>query len=289
MGLIEGVLIWLAKSLVTSEALDWCPSLAKFLVTSITKRLPVPLQDRMREEWLADIESTPGRVSKLVVAIGIMRAAYIIGHEHRFPSVPIFIPPLIRFFDFVFALIFLVIVTPAFMFVGFILWIKTGRRAFFDSHPFVGMDGRRFMVRSLHLDASVSPDRVLVGIAFTPIYANVLLGHLSFVGPQIPYESNLRRVGNPKIGQYCRSRPGIGPPRRLANDDFWPYGKCRQEFKDVIEWWSQDHWYWDQLSLRLYFWSIGSAFELAAAEMRRDQVKGRLFLLKKVWRLFKEL
>src|SRR4029077_6804852 len=49
---------------------DWLPSLARHIVKRSALRLPADARIRYYEEWLADLEQYPGKLSKLIRAFG---------------------------------------------------------------------------------------------------------------------------------------------------------------------------------------------------------------------------
>jgi TonB family protein len=56
------------------------------LIRSAAGRAPGGLSERLEEEWLADLESRPGKMSRLRLAFGCYWAAMVIAQEHRAPN-----------------------------------------------------------------------------------------------------------------------------------------------------------------------------------------------------------
>jgi hypothetical protein len=68
ISLISIVVVSVILSLVASEVEQWLPWLAERLVRDEATKLPRQ-SERMTEQWLADLDETPGNVAKLVYAI----------------------------------------------------------------------------------------------------------------------------------------------------------------------------------------------------------------------------
>jgi hypothetical protein len=61
--------------LLTSEIQDWLPTVSHWIIARAAARLPKYQRTRHFEEWLADNNSFPGRITKLLHAIGCIRAS----------------------------------------------------------------------------------------------------------------------------------------------------------------------------------------------------------------------
>jgi exopolysaccharide biosynthesis polyprenyl glycosylphosphotransferase len=72
VGVAVGFLSWIVVPLVLSEFADWCPRFGEWIVRGAARRLPREHQDRYSEEWLGELDAVPGKVSKLVFAVGIL-------------------------------------------------------------------------------------------------------------------------------------------------------------------------------------------------------------------------
>ncbi|MFE3206105.1 hypothetical protein [Embleya sp. NPDC059237] len=67
------MLIGALLALILAEMVDVCPWLAARMVRSAARRIPDPkLATRFEEEWLGVIERRPGKLLKLVSALGIV-------------------------------------------------------------------------------------------------------------------------------------------------------------------------------------------------------------------------
>lgn len=62
-------------NMLASEAYDWSEKIAEKIVRFASKRTPADQRDRWEEEWLAHLNDTPGKLSKVIYAIGILVAA----------------------------------------------------------------------------------------------------------------------------------------------------------------------------------------------------------------------
>jgi hypothetical protein len=78
MGLIEwigAILGGIAINLVASELFAWGPRLSECLTRWAVRRLPVEMQERMREEWAGHLHALTS-LSRTFAAIGFVLAAY---------------------------------------------------------------------------------------------------------------------------------------------------------------------------------------------------------------------
>lgn len=79
MGLITGVLIFLANvlsSLLANELKEWSPRITKRLIKCAVAHLPQGWRERFEEEWTSHIADVPGDISKVIVALGLLPAAF---------------------------------------------------------------------------------------------------------------------------------------------------------------------------------------------------------------------
>ena len=77
------VLGGMAVNMIASEFYDLAPSLAHRIIEHAVKRLPVQMRERQYEEWLADNNDFPGKLGKLLHAIGCCFGAWAIAQERR--------------------------------------------------------------------------------------------------------------------------------------------------------------------------------------------------------------
>lgn len=73
--LIASVVGAVLLKLLSSEVEAWLPKLAHRVIDRATRGVPESERDRYREEWYADLEEFPGKLSKLFRAIGFYRGA----------------------------------------------------------------------------------------------------------------------------------------------------------------------------------------------------------------------
>ena len=68
-------------ALVVDELLQWSPRLALWIVKKSTLLVPTHLRERYEEEWAAHLESIPGKISRIVVALGTLQAGIVLRIE----------------------------------------------------------------------------------------------------------------------------------------------------------------------------------------------------------------
>jgi hypothetical protein len=69
------VSLTVSATLIVEEFKAWTPWMTRWLIERSVFRLPEGLQDRCREEWSSHVLETPGKIGKLIVAFGFLRAA----------------------------------------------------------------------------------------------------------------------------------------------------------------------------------------------------------------------
>src|SRR5437016_5244284 len=60
---------------LVSEFTDWLPWLAARLVRAAARALPPDARERYAEEWLAELDAVPGKLSKLALAVRVFARA----------------------------------------------------------------------------------------------------------------------------------------------------------------------------------------------------------------------
>lgn len=218
---IEALLLLIALPLILDEFLQWSPRLAALLIKWNTRRLIPDLQERLREEWLGELEEYPGRLSKLAFAADTARAAYRIDHERRLPGVSIWKPVLVRLFDIVATSLTVFFCLPLLVVIVVALLIESSKGPVFYSRTLVGRDGTLFKVlrfRSERFCSTGVNNRSIVGSIIyrlnadtLPVYFNVLKGDMSLVGPA-PLSPEAVRVALKEVPEFERRfvvRPGL--------------------------------------------------------------------------------
>jgi hypothetical protein len=70
MGYLIDILIGAASRIVTAELSAYAEPMARWMIDKAVERVPADYRDRFREEWLADLNDTPGMLRKLWHAAG---------------------------------------------------------------------------------------------------------------------------------------------------------------------------------------------------------------------------
>jgi lipopolysaccharide/colanic/teichoic acid biosynthesis glycosyltransferase len=215
--IVGGVLL----NVLGDEVTAWLPRLARWLVRRHASHLQQPLQERMREEWEALLADTPGHLSKVSRALDLFRAVPGLRHEFDYPGVPYrpLFDALARGFDVVLALTGLVLGSP--IFVAAVLAVKCeSKGSVFTRHPRLGRNKSTIVLYKLRtVDHEGSPritrtGRVLRRMALDewPQTINVLLGHVSFIGPRplpLDMEADLAVLNMTIPPAVFSVRPGI--------------------------------------------------------------------------------
>ncbi|MDO8704892.1 MAG: sugar transferase [Sulfuricaulis sp.] len=212
----SALLLAIAVGIITDEFLCWSQRLAEVLLRLSTHKLPPELCSRMHEEWLADLQTFPSKLSKLFFALDTFRAAYIIDHQQRLPEVSPIVPIVIRTRDLSMSLAIVLFSLPILVIVAILIFLATkghGPVIFRDKR--VGRDGKIFCLykfRTVDLQKNLWA-RFVRATCFDelPVILNVLKGDMSFVGPRPERPEFVRTMSEaiPNYGQRHRVRPGM--------------------------------------------------------------------------------
>lgn len=120
------VLAGIFIALIADELISWVPKFSRFIIKFSTQQLySDDIKDRVCEEYLADLEDVPGKVSKLLCAMDSFRGVYLINHEHHLCHVSPLTPIGIRVFDVIFSGVLLIFVAPIFLLTALLIFSST--------------------------------------------------------------------------------------------------------------------------------------------------------------------
>jgi lipopolysaccharide/colanic/teichoic acid biosynthesis glycosyltransferase len=245
---LAAILLSILLALLSDEFLSWSPRLATWLVRRSVKRAPPHLRERLLEEWLADIDECPGRISKLFIALDTHRAACLIGHQFRLPSISYWSALSVRLFDVFVGILTLVYTAPPIILVIISIFIETkGRGPIFWRALRIGLDGQQFYVirfatlsapSNNHDEGVENNNRQMTKIGTIiralridelPQLINVLKGEMSFVGPR-PERPEFVAIATKHVDNYLerfRVRPGITGYAQVNH----PFVRSADDFK----------------------------------------------------------
>ena len=89
---IGSFIMGIAGNMIASELYDSSPSLARWLISQAAECLPQHERSRRDEEWLADNNDCPGKVGKIVHALGYFVACYRMSQLKARHAVPVQMP-----------------------------------------------------------------------------------------------------------------------------------------------------------------------------------------------------
>ena len=70
---------------MADDSEEWAQWLTRCWLALAIRRLPVSDQERYREEWAADLDDTPGTLPKLIVAVQLPFAAWLLVSRREGP------------------------------------------------------------------------------------------------------------------------------------------------------------------------------------------------------------
>ncbi|WP_059411705.1 sugar transferase [Cupriavidus basilensis] len=207
---LTSILVFLV-GLAFAELKDWLPWLARKVVLHAARRLSPEMHERMEEEWLAELEQIPGKLSPLFFALMLCRAA----EKMRQDATPISSEErLTRTFDATFAIAVLTSLSPLLL----ILWLLVRRQS--DGRVLVGRSaygqgGKAVRLYAFALPVDTTGRLTPLGrflyrteLHMLPRFINVANGSLALFGPRPQWPV----ANNDHTGADTLSvRPGLVP------------------------------------------------------------------------------
>lgn len=259
---LADIVIGVAAALIAEEVFGWVDKFGQWLVRKASRRLPADLAGRYEQEWLLEITSLP-KISRLVFALDLQRAAFVMNHQVALPHVSILSASLVRLIDFTQALMNLFVALPFFLIALIALKVERGIAApIFERHERTGYMGRRFwLLRFAICDLRYSSQpgecgpitrvgRLMHAIRLDelPQLLNVLKGEMSLVGPRAepPEFAEMLAEYLPEYMERHRVRPGITGLAQVKQ----PFGNALPHFQRKLE---HDLEYVATFGVRRYF------------------------------------
>jgi lipopolysaccharide/colanic/teichoic acid biosynthesis glycosyltransferase len=231
MGLIGAMLLAILAvvgatltKLFADETKAWIPWLTERMVRRAIGQLPPDQRERFNEEWRSHLNDTPGELSKLFVAIGVVFASKKMTLElsRGERSISWFADVLKQSIDFSTALALAFFAAPVLLLAALAIRLQDGGPVLCHQ-TMVGLHGRTFSLikfRTIATDMDTrSPFRTTAVGLFVratrldemPMIWNVLRGDMSLVGPrpEPPILVNELSTRIPSYPERLRVRPGI--------------------------------------------------------------------------------
>jgi lipopolysaccharide/colanic/teichoic acid biosynthesis glycosyltransferase len=180
--------------MLVNEFTDWLPWFAARLVGIAARTLPPDVRQRYIDEWLAELDASPGKLSKFVVAVRIFSNARETATVISGVRVPSFKAMTVKaLFDKLTAVSFLIVLAPLLVAIAISIKLADGGPVF-ARETRIGEDGQPFGVwkfRTMIADARTGEMRLTKRGAWLrrnfmdglPQLINLLLGDISLVGP----------------------------------------------------------------------------------------------------------
>lgn len=219
--------------MLVSEFTDWLPWLAARMIGAAAQTLPSAVRPRYTEEWLAELDTVPGKLSKLVLAIRILARAP--ATAAAISGLPSFKAMTVKaLFDKMLAASALILIAPLLTVIALAIKI-TDRGPVFFRQIRIGKDGQPFAVwkfRTMVVGADTRKMQpwMLSGTLFRmrrdprvtrpgawlrrwsldelPQLFNVLFGSMSLVGPRPALPIEVAKYQDQMLRRLA-VRPGI--------------------------------------------------------------------------------
>jgi hypothetical protein len=81
--IVLAIFVPLVVGLLTNEFSDWLPIWAEKIVVRTARGLPAYIQERYKQDWLADLDDYPTGFSKLIFAFGLRFGVRLLREEHE--------------------------------------------------------------------------------------------------------------------------------------------------------------------------------------------------------------
>ena len=214
MGMTLAIVTALLVGLLRSEVDAWLPWLVKKLHAIAVGRVPDDLRARYSEEWLADLNDTPGILTKVASAVGLIYAGSVISRQRERRTGTISGDALRFLIERGLALFLLGAYLPLLLIAALAIKTTAGGVVLFQQRQY-GADGKLIFVhrfRTLGDDNTpFAVGRFLRRTSFNklPMLWDVVLGRLSLVGPRPTAFILQNAVINEDCAQLLAERPGL--------------------------------------------------------------------------------
>lgn len=173
MGPIVSALCAVLAKLAADEIRAWVPWVSERLIQIAVRGLRDDIRDRYAEEWRGHLSEIPGDLTKIVVALGFIRATL------RSSAIECVNDTISR----VLGLGLLLLNLPLFIMVSIVVKF-TSPGPILRREKLIGRGGRRFDEFSFNASNNRT-GRLLrkAGLTHLPVILNIIRGELAFVGP----------------------------------------------------------------------------------------------------------
>ena len=227
------------KSILVDDIKLYAPKIAHYLIRKAANKLHEDLRDQYYEIWLADFYDTPEITAKIWNALTLYfyGAGRITAQYRTVESGQRFYDLSKRIFDIVFVLPSIILFAVPFLMYAAVT--KVLGQKVFDNHEAIGLGGRRVTLYRLRIKAPncdeifakflkenpnptdyeiaiflkngehlSSHGKIIrnLGLTYLPQVYNVLVGHLSIIGP-CPEPAGSKNVLDGSL--YVKQRPGM--------------------------------------------------------------------------------
>lgn len=250
--LIERIFESLFVRIIGEEIKAWSPHQLEKLVRYHASKLPTEIEERWLEEWLAELDATPGTLKKIYFALCLFTAIPRMNWEHSLPNILFssWTASTLRVLDILISGLTIMCATPLSLLIALIVKIS-GSGPILLRRQFIGRAGRKFDLLIFNVSDNIFINQFLNRTALNqlPVLVNVLKGDLSLVGP-LPFRANsILDNRNIQIGAF---RPGIAPYFKClrSTEDFCTADSLIQRHLVSISEWARDY------SIGAYFKSM---------------------------------
>jgi lipopolysaccharide/colanic/teichoic acid biosynthesis glycosyltransferase len=227
MALITAALLSIAAVLraalsrqLADELKAWLPWVVQRVIQRAVARLHSTQRERYQEEWQSHVDEVPGQVGKLLVAIGFLKSARKMTLLANAPRTQVAASDLFkRYSDLAMSAALLLLFSPMMLVIAVALRLD-GAESAFTAEMRVGVNGRRFKMYRFSASRRVGRFLWRTSLNEVPQLTNVLLGHMSLVGPMAFRPDVAERLSEawPISSNRMVVRPGLTSIDRVVGD-----------------------------------------------------------------------
>jgi len=235
MAILVTLLVGISSKLAADEIKAWLPWITKRVTSSALSKLPSDKRERYEEEWQSDLDQIPSEFSKLIYALGLIRAAKTMARMADKSKYIKFIDIAKRALDIVSALMAITTLLPLAAVIILLVSLSSSG-PIFRKRGCIGLSGSLVHLLTFRTRSAIFPYSVTrvgrllrkLSIDQLPLFINLLRGEVALVGPRPIDCAQAAQLAKAIPGHLDRVsvKPGL---TGLAQIHEFPHGFCPHE------------------------------------------------------------